>query len=111
MLLRRVIKHVSDQNWLAVGIDFMIVVVGVSGGVRIHQLELFLQPPSKDFVPPTLGLERWILEIYRTVMESLQSIAWMLLVFFVFTLIAYVLAQAFAARAARGSAPHREQAD
>jgi hypothetical protein len=29
MLLRRVIKHVRDQNWFAVGIDFLIVVLGV----------------------------------------------------------------------------------
>lgn len=32
-----------------------------------------------------------MLEIYRTVIEALQSIAWMLLVFFVFALIAYVI--------------------
>ncbi len=29
MLLRRISKHVRDQNWLAVGIDFVIVVFGV----------------------------------------------------------------------------------
>jgi hypothetical protein len=29
MLLRRVSKHIEDQNWFAVGIDFLIVVVGV----------------------------------------------------------------------------------
>ena len=32
-----------------------------------------------------------MLEIYRTIIETLQSIAWMLLVVFVATLIAYVL--------------------
>ena len=38
-----------------------------------------------------LTFERWVLEIYRTVIETLQGIAWMLLVFFVFALVAYVV--------------------
>ena len=29
MLLRRITKHVTDQNWFAVFIDFLIVVVGI----------------------------------------------------------------------------------
>ena len=29
MILRSITKHVRDQNWFAVGIDFLIVVVGV----------------------------------------------------------------------------------
>lgn len=29
MLLRRVTKHVKEQNWFAVGLDFFIVVVGI----------------------------------------------------------------------------------
>jgi len=35
MLLRRVTKHVKDQNWFAVGIDFIIVVVGVFIGLQV----------------------------------------------------------------------------
>jgi hypothetical protein len=35
MLLRRVIKHVSDQNWTAIGIDFAIVVIGVFVGLQV----------------------------------------------------------------------------
>lgn len=34
---------------------------------------------------------RWGLELYRTFFGTLQSIAWMLLVFFLFSLIAYVI--------------------
>lgn len=34
MLLRRITKHVKDQNWFAVGIDFIIVVVGVFMGIQ-----------------------------------------------------------------------------
>jgi hypothetical protein len=35
MLLRRVIEHVREQNWTAVGIDFVIVVVGVYIGIEV----------------------------------------------------------------------------
>ena len=29
MLLRRITQHVKDQNWFAVGLDFVIVVAGI----------------------------------------------------------------------------------
>lgn len=35
MLLRRITKHVKDQNWFAVSIDFAIVVVGVFVGLQV----------------------------------------------------------------------------
>ena len=35
MILRSVIKHVRDQNWFAVGLDFLIVVVGVFIGIQV----------------------------------------------------------------------------
>ena len=35
MLLRRITKHVKDQNWLAVAIDFFIVVFGVFIGIQV----------------------------------------------------------------------------
>ena len=35
MILRRVIEHVREQNWTAVGIDFVIVVVGVFLGIQV----------------------------------------------------------------------------
>ena len=35
MLLRRVIEHVKTQNWTAVGLDFVIVVVGVFIGIQV----------------------------------------------------------------------------
>lgn len=37
MLLRRVTKHVTDQNWFAVFIDFLIVVLGVFMGFQVQQ--------------------------------------------------------------------------
>lgn len=35
MLLRRITEHVRNQNWLAIAIDFVIVVTGVFIGVQI----------------------------------------------------------------------------
>ncbi|MEO1250921.1 MAG: hypothetical protein AAFW81_01085 [Pseudomonadota bacterium] len=37
MLLRRVIEHVKAQNWTAVALDFVIVVVGVFVGLQVQQ--------------------------------------------------------------------------
>ena len=36
MLLRRITEHVKAQNWFAVGIDFVIVVVGVFMGLQVQ---------------------------------------------------------------------------
>ncbi len=35
MLLRRITQHVKDQNWFAVFVDFLIVVVGVFIGIQV----------------------------------------------------------------------------
>ena len=35
MLLRRITEHVKAQNWFAVGLDFLIVVVGVFIGIQV----------------------------------------------------------------------------
>jgi hypothetical protein len=35
MLLRRVVEHVRKQEWTAIGIDFLIVVIGVFVGIQV----------------------------------------------------------------------------
>jgi len=37
MLLRRITQHVKDQNWFAVGLDFVIVVVGIWVALMVGQ--------------------------------------------------------------------------
>ena len=76
-------------------ITFAIYVVGVSGGTRLWDLEKYINPWGKDDKVLELTQDRWILEIYHTVIATLQSIAWMLLVFFLFALIAYVIVRGF----------------
>ncbi|MGQ0722743.1 MAG: hypothetical protein ACT4PE_14425 [Candidatus Eiseniibacteriota bacterium] len=74
---------------------FAIYVVGVSGGVRIWDLEKYITGRGPDEVPIVLNGERWVLELYRAIISTAQSTAWMLLVFFVFSLIAYVILRGF----------------
>ncbi|MBI1391935.1 MAG: hypothetical protein GC152_04260 [Alphaproteobacteria bacterium] len=37
MILRRLSQHVKDQNWFAVALDFLIVVVGVFMGLQVQE--------------------------------------------------------------------------
>ncbi len=97
-ILERIVASDIAFAWTKY-LKFAIYVVGISGGVRIHYLENFLLEPNEHFTPPELTTNRWVLEIYRTIIESLQSIAWMLLVFFIFALIAYVIVRAFEIKA------------
>lgn len=93
-ILGRIIADDISAAWLRY-MKFAILVVGVSSGVRIHELERYITAPqwldkNKTQII-TLTSERWVLEVYRTIIETLQGIAWMLLVFFVVALLAYVL--------------------
>jgi len=38
MILRRVIEHVKAQNWFAVALDFVIVVVGPANQCQFRRL-------------------------------------------------------------------------
>ena len=70
---------------------FAIYVVGVSGGVRIWELEKYITPRTGATQVIELTNDRWILEVYSTIIGTLQSVAWMLLLFFIFALIAFVI--------------------
>lgn len=91
-ILNRLVADQISKAWVRY-MNFAVLVVGVSSGVRIYELEKYISPTRLDKEARVLELtrDRWILELYRTVIESLQGIAWLLLVFFVFALIAYVI--------------------
>ena len=93
-ILRRIIQDDISNAWHKY-ITFAAWVVGVSGGVRIYQLERYISPTGKHNKVLILNAERWTIEIYRTIIETLQSIAWMYLVVFIFALIAYVIVKGF----------------
>ena len=88
-ILSRIISDSISAAWLRY-LQFAIYVVGISSGVRIWDLEKYISP-SRDTEIITLNFNRWVLEIYRTIIGSLIGLAWMLLVFFMFALIAYVI--------------------
>jgi len=102
-ILTRIIDDEISNAWSKY-LTFAIYVTGISSGVKIWKLEKYINPSVSsesgkgvETAKETLVLnsDRWILEIYRTIIETMQGIAWMLLVFFVFALIAYVIVRVF----------------
>lgn len=96
-ILARIIQDEISRAWVQY-IKFALYVVGISGGVRIWQIERYVTPDPDRTVPLTLTPDRWVLEIYGTIIGTLQSVAMTLLVFFLFALIAYVIVRAFEMR-------------
>ncbi len=97
-------KLISDNIFVAWSryIFFALYVVGISGGVQIHNLERYIRgdrisTPENgvvDTVPFELTTDAWTLEIYRTVLGTLQSLAWVLFIFFLVSLVGYIILKA-----------------
>jgi len=68
MLLRKITKHVTDQNWFAVFIDFLIVVVGVFIGIQVANWN----ESSQDLAKEQIYLERLNDELKVTI-ERLEG--------------------------------------
>jgi hypothetical protein len=96
-ILTRIVGDELADAWHKY-IQFAIVVVGVSGGVQLWELQKYIATKGDGSTPPVMNLMSWVLEIYRTVIETLQSIAWMLLLFFLCGMIALVIMRAIDAR-------------
>lgn len=99
-ILRRIIGDDMSSGWSKY-MRFAVYVVGISGGVRIWELERFIGPVPEGVRAPELTGERFVLELYRSVVGSLQSIAWVLLFFFLVTLVAFVFVRFLESRAPR----------
>lgn len=106
--IRRILAQIVDQEitfaW-SMYLRFAILVVGISSGVRIFQLERYISPGYGPEPAEVLQLngDRWVLEVYRTVIGTLQGIAWVLLVFFVVALLAFVIVRLGEARGVQRS--------
>jgi len=100
-ILDRIIGEEIAAGWHRF-LLFAIYVVGVSSGVQIWKLEQYLHPeqigPGGATRVLTLDGPSIGLEIYRTMIQTLQGVAWALLVFFVVALIAFAIIR-------RGEAP------
>lgn len=105
--IQRILAQIVDTEityaW-TMYLRFAVLVVGISSGVRIFQLERYISPPAygpENTQILELTSDRWVLEIYRTVIGTLQGIAWVLLVFFVVALLAVVVVRFGEARGRR----------
>ena len=96
-LLENVITEDMTRAW-ARYVTFAIYIVGISGGVRVWDLERYISKRTQTDEILQLTNARWVLEIYLTIIGTLQGIVWLLLVFFVFALIAYVVVRAVESR-------------
>lgn len=100
-ILKRIIADEISDAWVKY-IKFGLYVVGISSGVRIYELERYItRPPIKDAEIISLTPERWVLEVYRTVISVLQGLAGVLLIFFIVALIAFVIVRIFELRKAK----------
>lgn len=93
-ILARIIHDPIHEAW-ARYTKFAGMVVGTSSGIRIYDMEKYITPltysENDQKIIIELTQERWFLEIYRTLIETLQGLAWMMLVFFMVALFAYVI--------------------
>ena len=69
--------------------SFAIVVVGVSGGVNMWEIQKYLQNGREQTME--LNGPRWTIEIYRTAIDTLSQISWVMLLFFLCAMLAYVI--------------------
>jgi hypothetical protein len=101
-IMTRIVPDQINDAWVRYMI-FAIYVVGIAGGVGLRRLERYITPDADTGQLLQLTGERWMVEIYSAVIGSLAAMTWMLLVFFVFALIAYVVVRAFELK--RGDSP------
>jgi hypothetical protein len=92
-ILSRLVSEEMAPNWRRY-ILFAIYVTGITGGIRLWDMDKYITP-DKEGRLLQLTSDRWMFEIYKTVVGSLQGVAWMLLLFFLFTLVAYVVVRGF----------------
>lgn len=81
MLLRNVTEHVKAQNWVAVGIDFFIVVIGVFIGIQVanwnesqaeRRLGVEYAERLRADLKEDLGNSRIIVAYYGAVLDSVR---------------------------------------
>ncbi|HKN65204.1 MAG TPA: hypothetical protein VJW73_02950, partial [Gemmatimonadaceae bacterium] len=73
---------------------FGLYLIGVNGGVRIWEFQKYVLPIGAARDTLILTPDRWALEVYRTLMGTLQSTAQVLLLLFICALIGYVIVRA-----------------
>lgn len=106
-ILHRIVADELAEAWVKY-IKFAAYVVGVSGGVRVYSLEQYVNGRFPGQVISDMSSEAWALEVYRTLIGTLQSLAWVLLIVFLFALIAFVFVRVFEIKAEHKQASYRK---
>ena len=68
MILRRLTKHVKDQNWFAVALDFLIVILGVFIGLQVNTWNAERQVRA--------GEQRYLERLREDVAVSIEQNEW-----------------------------------
>jgi len=109
--VRRIMERIVPDRISAAWVRYLVFamyVVGLAGGVSVRRIERYLSPAESGGQVLELTRGRWFMEVYSTAIGSLSAITWMLLVFFVFALVAYVVVRAVETR--RGGASEASEA-
>jgi hypothetical protein len=116
-ILTRIVGADMAEAWTRY-MKFAMYVVGVSGGVRLYALEQYL--PQREIISPEgipiqppqtpLTAERWMLELFQTAIDTLQALAWLLLFFFLFAMVAFVIIRIWGGRKEEPDAQSPEDA-
>ncbi|WGK69366.1 hypothetical protein P0082_00480 [Candidatus Haliotispira prima] len=104
-ILKRIIQDKIAEAWQKY-LKFAAYVTGLSGGVDIHKLELYIRGDEAL----DLNWELWLLEVYRIVIQTMQSLAWMYLTVFLLALIAFAIVRGAELKYAK-SEKKREERD
>ena len=105
-IMERIVPDRISAAWVRY-LVFAVYVVGLAGGVNVRRIDRYLSPSEPEGQVLELTRERWLMELYSSAIGSLSAITWMLLVFFVFALVAYVVVRAVEMR--RGDRPAEPQ--
>ncbi|MFC0118501.1 hypothetical protein [Pseudoalteromonas xiamenensis] len=92
--IHAVIESIVGEHLSAAWSKFMtfaLYVVGISASFNLYFLEQQLMPATENFTPPELTPARLMLELFRSCLDALQGITWVMLMFFCFSLIAFAL--------------------
>lgn len=73
-------------------IQFAGIVVGISSGVNVYQFNGYINDDGKAKVLKLVP-EKIVLTLYDTIISTLQGLSWMFLLFFVTSLIAYIISK------------------
>ncbi|HOD55527.1 MAG TPA: hypothetical protein PKJ08_13445 [Candidatus Cloacimonadota bacterium] len=93
-ILKRLIDDDIYESWVKYMI-FAIYVVSISSGVNLWKIERYIYPLDKDNPVYEITSSALGFEVYRSAINSLTSLAWLLLVFYIIALITFVIKKLF----------------